>query len=101
LASFLAVAAGIALVAARFRASREWRAFATPSRITAAVALLALIAWIGVAKAAEVESLNGVLQRVFIGIVLAWIGVAGFRLWRLPTDSGRPVDGAERRITGG
>lgn len=101
MASFVALIVGIALTAGRFRESREWRAFATPSRITAAVALLALIAWIGVAKAAEVESLNGVLQRVFIGIALAWIGVAGVWLWRVSSDSGRRGDGVERRIVGG
>ncbi len=90
LTSFLAMIAGILLVSRHFRKDTAWRAVATPSVLTGVAALLALIAWIGIAKAAEVESLNGALQRVYVAIVLGWTGAAG--LWLLRVSPSRAAD---------
>ena len=54
--------------------------FATENAI---VVLVSLLLWIGVAKAAEVGSLNGVLQRVFILSWFVWVEVMAIRLFRI------------------
>ncbi len=46
---------------------------------------MSLLLWIGVAKAAEVESLNGVLQRVYIAAWFIWVEAMALGLlsqWR-------------------
>ena len=91
LASFAAVVAGITLVSRRFRDDPVWRSFATPTRLTAAAGLLALIAWIGIGKGAGVDSVDGVLQRLFLSIVLGWIGVSAARLWIVQSTPLKPV----------
>ena len=83
LASFLAVIVGMVLLTRRFRRNVAWQALANPTLLAAAAGFVALVAWIAVAKVAEVDELNGVLQRVFAGIVIVWIGVMGAWLWRV------------------
>ncbi|MDA0797314.1 MAG: DUF998 domain-containing protein [Chloroflexi bacterium] len=80
-ASFLAVVAGIGFIGKRFRTADGWERYAKPSLATAVAALVALLTWIIVSKIVGVDSVNGVLQRVFVGIVLLWIGFIGARVW--------------------
>lgn len=88
-ASFLSVVAGIWLMGKRFRITEGWESYAKPSRMTAVAALVALLTWIFVSKIIGVDSVNGILQRVFVGIVLLWIGFIGVKVWaRSIADSG-------------
>ncbi|MFQ6029491.1 MAG: hypothetical protein ACE5Q6_18600, partial [Dehalococcoidia bacterium] len=57
------------------------------SWINGVAALVSLLLWIGVAKAAEVESLNGVLQRLFVGVWFVWVEVMAVRLFQLSRRS--------------
>ncbi len=66
LGGFLAAITGIFLVSRRLKESPQWRSVYHFSWIAGIAVLASLSPWIGVAKAAEVESMNGVLQRLFI-----------------------------------
>lgn len=48
--------------------------------LTGVAALAGLVAWIMISKGAGIESVNGVLQRTFVGLILLWIGVMGIKL---------------------
>ncbi|MBI2873358.1 MAG: DUF998 domain-containing protein [Chloroflexi bacterium] len=91
LASFLAAVAGIFAISRRLKREPQWHPYQGYSVITSAVALVALIAWIGIAKVAEIGSLNGVLQRTFVGLVLLWIEIMALRMFwvsrRAPTPT--------------
>ena len=89
LAGFLAGIAGAFVIAPRLRRDVRWRSLATYSVIAGALMLIALVAWIGISKAAGVASVNGLLQRTFIVLWLLWIEVMSLRLlWvaRHPTS---------------
>jgi len=86
LASFVAFVTGIFLVSTRFRHNPQLKAFFIPSRIAAVAAFIALVLWIAIGRIAGVESVNGLLQRLFVGIVLAWTGLASILIWRLTDD---------------
>jgi hypothetical membrane protein len=88
--SFLALIAGIGLTGKRFRIADGWERYARPSLMTAVAALVALLTWIIVSKIIGVDSVNGVLQRVFVVIVMLWIGFVGAKVWaRSIADSGQ------------
>ena len=87
--SFLAVVAGMVLVSRRVKDDPWWRSYRGYSLIMGAVSLAALIAWIAISKAAGVESVNGLLQRVFVGAALSWIGVMGYHMFELSRRSER------------
>jgi hypothetical protein len=87
LGGFVAVIAGIFVISRRLKRDPNWQSYRGYSLITGVAALVSLLTWIGVSKAAEVDALNGVLQRVFIGIVLLWIEVVAIRLFRLSSQS--------------
>lgn len=83
LGSFLAVVAGIFVLSRRLLTDPDWEPYSAYSVITAVAGIVALISWIGIAKAARVESLNGVLQRVFVAIILLWIEIMAIRMFSL------------------
>ncbi len=87
LSGFLAVCIGILVTARRFKGDPNWQSYRRYSLITGVAALVSLVAWIGISKAAGVDAVNGVLQRVFIGIVFLWIEVVAIRLFRLSGQS--------------
>ncbi len=87
LGSFLALCGGILVISRRLKGDPNWQSYRRYSLITGVAALVSLVAWIGVSKAAGVDAVNGVLQRVFIGIVLLWIEVVAIRLFRLSGQS--------------
>ena len=90
MAGFLAAIAGIFLVARRINEDPRWRSHGSYSLFTSLAALTALVLWIGVSKVAGVDDLNGVLQRVFIGIVLLWIGVIATRIFWFSHQARQP-----------
>ncbi len=87
LSSFLALCIGILVTSRRLRGDPNWQSYRRYSLITGVIALLSLVAWIGVSKAAGIDAVNGILQRVFIGIVLLWIEVVAIQLFRLSRQS--------------
>ncbi len=87
LISFLALCVGILLTSRRLKGDPNWQSYRGYSLITGVAALVSLLAWIGVSKAAGIDAVNGVLQRVFIGIVLLWTEVVAIRLFRISRRS--------------
>ncbi len=85
--SFLALCVGILVTSRRLKGDPNWQSYRGYSLITGVAALVSLVAWIGISKAAGVDAVNGVLQRVFIGIVFLWIEVVAIRLFRLSRRS--------------
>ncbi len=67
------------------------------------MALLSLVAWIAVGKIADVSSIDGALQRLFVGVWFTWIVVMA--VWvlrpssrpipfgRVPSNGGQPDGG--------
>ncbi len=87
LSSFLTVCIGILFLARRLKGNPDWQSYRGYSLITGIAAIVSLFAWIGISKIAEVDAVNGVLQRVFVGIVFLWIEVVAIRLFRLSRRS--------------
>ena len=87
---FLAVTTGIVSISRRVREDPHWRSYAAYSLFTGLAALVAIILWIGVSKAAGVDAANGSLQRVFVGIVFLWIGVMATRLFWVAHRASEP-----------
>ena len=83
LGGFIAAIAGIFLISTRLKGDPHWRPLYRFSWITGVAALVSLLLWIGVAKVAEVDSLNGLLQRVFIAVWFIWVEVIALRLLSL------------------
>ncbi len=80
---FLSAIAGIFLVSRNLNADRQWSSLYRFSWMAGVVVLASLVLWIGVAKAGDVGSLNGVLQRVFILSWFVWVEVMAIRLFRI------------------
>ncbi len=83
LGGFLAAISGIFAISRRLKGGNAWQSHRRYSIITGVAALAGLIAWIMISKGAGIESVNGVLQRIFIGLILLWIGVMGTRLFKI------------------
>jgi hypothetical membrane protein len=76
---FLALVAAPLVLARAFRRDQSWRDLRTYSLITGALGLVLMVLFLtGVAG-----SWNGLLQRVFVTVLFAWIAVLGARLIRL------------------
>ena len=87
LGGFIAAITGIFVISTRLKGDSHWHALYRFSWITGVAALVSLLLWIGVAKVAEVESLNGVLQRVFVATWFIWVEVMALRLFSLARRS--------------
>jgi len=87
LGGFIAAITGIFVISARLKGDSHWHPLYRFSWITGVAVLVSLLLWIGVAKAAEVVSLNGVLERVFIAALFVWVEVMALRLLSLPRRS--------------
>jgi hypothetical protein len=75
---------GAPLVLARpFRDHPDWRNLATYSITTAVLGVLLLFGYVSTAE----TSWNGLTQRIFLSVPLAWIIVVGVRLSRAPADT--------------
>lgn len=83
LAGFLSAIAGVFLISRRFGADPNWESYRAYSVITAVAGLASLVLWIALAKAARIQIMNGLLQRVFAGTILLWIEVMAVRLFVL------------------
>jgi hypothetical protein len=87
LLAFVAGVVGEGLVAARLGADSRWaplRLVLLVMAVVAAVVLVALIGGNGHAVARLTGSVFGLVERVFLGLVLLWMAVAAVRLTRLP-----------------
>jgi hypothetical protein len=85
--AFIAGVVGEALIAARLGADLRWaplRPALLIITVAAAVALLVLFGGNGHAVARLTGPVFGLVERVFIGLVLLWMLVAAVRLTRLP-----------------
>ena len=80
LGGFVAAIIGIFVISTRLKGDAHWYQVYRFSWITGVAALVSLLLWIGVAKAVEVESLNGVLQQVFIATWFIWVEVMALKL---------------------
>ena len=87
LTGFVAAIAGMFVISRRIILDSYWQALYRFSWIFGIAALVSLVLWIGVAKAAEVCSVNGVLQRLFIGVRFIWVEVMAIRLFSLSSRS--------------
>ena len=87
LGGFIAAIASIFVISTRLKGDPHWHALYRFSWIAGVAALVSLLLWIGVAKVAEVESLNGALQRVFVATRFIWVEVMALRLFSLPRRS--------------
>ena len=87
LTGFVAAIAGMFVISRRIILDSYWQVVYRFSWIFGLAALGSLVLWIGVAKAAEVCSVHGVLQRVFIGVRFIWVEVMAIRLFSLSSRS--------------
>jgi hypothetical protein len=76
---FVAAITATFLLSRRWRDDPHWRSHARFSRLTAYIALAGLLGFI-VTRAAEIEEIDGLLQRVFVLALLTWLAVTGLRL---------------------
>lgn len=81
LLGFLLMISGIFIISRRLTSDSNWKSYRTYSVITAIIGLIGLVAWIGIAKAARIESVNGLLQRIFIATILSWIEITAFHMF--------------------
>lgn len=87
LGSFLFAVVGIFVTSRRLRQDPGWQSCRNFSVVSSVVALVSLLAWIGIAKGAGIGAVNGVLQRVFVGVILLWIEVMGIKLFKVSRRS--------------
>ena len=69
---FLAGITGIFFISRRIKSDPEWNSFYQFSRIFCAACFGALVLWIAVGRIADVESLTGVLQRLYVAVWFTW-----------------------------
>ena len=98
LTGFIAATAAMFLFARVLKADPRWHRLHRLSLAIGVVALLSLIAWIAVGKIADVNSVDGALQRLFVGVWFTWILVMA--LWLL-RRSGRSIPSGSLQFDGG
>ena len=87
LVGFISAIAGMFVISRGLKGDPFWRRFHRFSLVAAVATLVSLLLWIGVAKAAEVDSVNGLLQRLFIGVWFLWVEVIAIRMFQLSRQS--------------
>lgn len=83
LAGFIAAITGMLVISKRLQGDTNWHNLSRFSLVAGVAALVSLLVWIGVGEAAEVESVNGLLQRLFVGVWFVWVEVMAIRLFQL------------------
>ena len=83
LGGFISAIAGIFVISRRLRTDLDWQTFYNFSWIAGIATLVALLLWIGIAKAADVDSVNGLLHRLFVLSWFVWVEVMALRLFRI------------------
>ena len=82
-AGFIAAIISVFMISRRLKDLPEWSTVYALSRVFRFAVLLGLVSWIVVAKIIEVDELNGVLQRLFIGVWFVWAEIMAIRLFTL------------------
>ena len=90
LGGFISAIAGIFVISRRIKRDPDWQSIYSFSWIAGIAVLFTLLLWIGIAKAAEVDSLNGLLQRLFVLAWFVWVEVMALRLFRISRR--RPIN---------
>jgi hypothetical membrane protein len=89
LIAFVAAAVALVLLSRQFRAEKRLRAFASPATILSILSILSLVAFL---LATPVPFLlrhaYGLLERIFIGLVLFWMLVVSLYLLRTDRSGG-------------
>lgn len=78
---FVAFAAGTLILSRRMREDPEWRSIAGYTKLTGIATFVGLMAWLVVVGVDPVGLYGGLVQRAFVAVVFAWIGVAGVRVY--------------------
>ena len=81
LAGFVAVIAGMFVLARLWHVDPAWRSHALFTRRTTFVALVGLIGFVAT-QAMDVDTVDGLLQRIFVAAILVWITTTALRLYR-------------------
>lgn len=82
LAGFVAAIIGMLVLAQRWRSEPTWQPHIGFTRGAVSVALAGLV-WFVITQAADVQSLAGIAQRIFVGSLLLWVAVTAWKLHRL------------------
>lgn len=80
---FIAIAAGMYVLAARMQADPQWIGYGGKSKVWGVGTVLLFILWIGAGIAGfttQGESPDGALQRLFVGWVMLWFLIMGAKL---------------------
>ncbi len=78
--AFLCGVIGELLLSWRFARDERWRALGSPSRVIAILALVALVAVVLGTSSAALAHVFGLIERIFIGLVLLWMLVIALQL---------------------
>ena len=85
LIGFVAAIVSIFVISRRFKGDPNWGSLYPVAKVFAFATLIAFLMWIGASKIADQESVNGVFQRLYIGVWFTWIEIMAFKLffrWR-------------------
>ena len=82
LVGFVAAIIGMLVLAQRWRSEPTWQTQVRFTRGAVSVALAGLV-WFVITQAADVQSLAGIAQRIFVGALLLWVAVTAWKLHRL------------------
>jgi len=96
--AFLGAAVGVVLLAGRFREEDRLRGFASPAYTLAVLTLVAFVVFLLATPIPfAAKHLYGLLERVFIGLVLLWILVVSLVLLRSAPRGSRSVPAVASR----
>jgi flagellin-like protein len=93
LLGFLMFAAGTIVLSRRMAADDAWRRYRRYSQLTGVLAIVALVVWIAGKNAAP--AIGGGLQRVMVGVILAWIVTTSVHAVRLARAAPRTTGVAD------
>ncbi|MDA1128324.1 MAG: DUF998 domain-containing protein [Chloroflexi bacterium] len=87
LTGFVAAIVSVFVIARRLNEDSEWRSLYPLAKIFRFAVLLSFLVWIGAAKIADIEEVNGIFQRIYIGVWLIWAEILAFKLFSLSRAS--------------
>ena len=84
---FIAAIISVFVIARRIKGDPDWGSLYPVARIFSFAVLVSFLMWIGFAKIADIDDVNGIFQRLYVGVWLIWAEILAFRLfslWRQP-----------------